>query len=297
MQESQFVFENKDNFNLLLIKPNKIDHLDWLDSLYTDNISKENCYEVIKTNPENFVKDITYSLLIDKYNTVGLEVAKQIICEIPDYIYELLYVKKISDIGISTNIDIFDVNEIASLLNTCDEKIYGNTLLLKTYLPTLSKTMILSNIDNNDIKTILDNRVKTKVVIYDGEFKEEYVVGDLETYAKEFFDDTWNKLEIPFLLHNINIWYDTLECKMRNTICGKIINKPVYKCIWFTMINDEFRGSLSLSEVEKIIKLSYKLEYPYIAKLEWIEDEKDEFNRDIIKNKYRVLELAYTNML
>lgn len=296
MQESQFVFENKNDFDLLLIKPNKIDHLDWLDSLYTDKISEQDCYEIIKTNPESFVKDITYSLLIDKYNTVGLEVAKQIICEIPDYIYELLYVKKISEIGIATNMDIFEVNEIASLLNSCDEKIHGTALLLKTYLPTLSKTMILTNIDNSDIKTILDNRVKTKVVIYDGEFKEEYVVGDLENYAKEFFDDTWHKLEIPFLLHNINIWYDTLECKTKNAICGKIINKPVYKCIWFTMISDEFRGSLTLSEVEKIIQLSYKLEYPYKAKLEWIEDEKDEFNRDIIKNKYRVLEIAYNNM-
>ena len=39
------------------------------------------------------------------------------------------------------------------------------------------------------------------------------------------------------------------------------------------MNTDEFRGSLSLDEVQKIIKISHHLEFPYTTKDEWIIDE------------------------
>jgi len=137
----------------------------------------------------------------------------------------------------------------------------------------------------------LENRIKTKVVIYDGEWKEIEVIGNLEDYAKEFFDDVHLKFESPFLKHNINIWYEKLD-GVNSYVCGKILNKPIYKCLWFTMISDEYRGSLSLNEVNTIIKLSNHLNFPYEPPSEWLVDEKDVYGRDKIKNKYRILEKA-----
>jgi hypothetical protein len=59
------------------------------------------------------------------------------------------------------------------------------------------------------------------------------------------------------------------------------------------MASEQFRGSLLLEEVQKIIKISNHLEHPYTAREEWIKEEQDEYNRVIVKNKYRVLESAY----
>jgi len=145
----------------------------------------------------------------------------------------------------------------------------------------------------DDVKYILDSRLKTSVVTFDGDVWEEKIIqGELELFAKEFFDDNHTKLEIGFLKHNINIWYETFDGKNIHS-CGTLIKKPVFKCLWFTMASEQFRGSLLLEEVQKIIKISNHLEHPYTAREEWIKEEQDEYNRVIVKNKYRVLESAY----
>ena len=59
------------------------------------------------------------------------------------------------------------------------------------------------------------------------------------------------------------------------------------------MITDEYRGSIYLDEVKKIIDVSNKMIFPFTAKKEWIDDEKDEFSRKVIKNKYKVLDIAH----
>jgi hypothetical protein len=63
------------------------------------------------------------------------------------------------------------------------------------------------------------------------------------------------------------------------------------------MINDEFRGNLYLDEVNKIIKISNVLDFPFSVNPEWIKEEKDEIDRDVIKNKYKVLNLAYSELI
>jgi hypothetical protein len=201
-----------------------------------------------------------------------------------------------------TNLNCFinnndNINGVSTLLNLKEKNIYYNSILIKTYLPTTNiKSAVMVNCGINDVKFILDSRLNTNIVTFDGDTWEEKVIhGDLEVFAKEFFDERHTKLEIGFLKHNINIWYETFDGKNIHS-CGTLIKKPVFKCFWFTMASEQFRGSLLLDEVQKIIKLSHKLELPYTAKDEWIKEEQDDYNRVIVKNKYRVLELAYNEL-
>jgi hypothetical protein len=105
-------------------------------------------------------------------------------------------------------------------------------------------------------------------------------------------------MEIPFLMHNLNIWYELLDgVNTKKKVCGNLIDKPVYKCLIFTMKNEEFRGSISLNEINKIIEISNHLEPPFKSEERWIFDEKDDFGRNVIKNKYRVLDHAYFDLI
>jgi len=289
MDENKLKFENKNNFQLVLIKPiddsKIIDQLDYNSETYTDDIIKINIYEYILCNSDNFIDIISDNLLINKYNKeCDIEIETQVVSELPNYVYELLYVKNINE-----NQEL--INNIANLLNTNDDKIYGNALLIKTYIPSLSNSILIENCNLDNIKFILDKRVNTNIVIYDTEWYDKIVKGNLDDFAKNFFDSSYLKFEMPFLLHNINIWYELCDgCS--NTTCGKILEKPIYKCFWFTMISDEFRGNLYLDEVKKIINISNKLDFPFNAKKEWIDDEIDNYGRKVVKNKYKILDLA-----
>ena len=297
--EKQLIFENINYFNVILIKPYDIDDLDWNDSNYTNDIIELDCYKILNVNSDNFIDNIIKELNIETFS----EIKSQIICEMPNYIYEIIYIQ--NDDNNSQN---FLINNIASLLNTNCEKIYRNAILMKTYIPSLSKSILIKDCTLNDIKYILDSRVKTNIVLYDNnlnKFNNNIVIGDIELFAKQYFTDDYKKLEIPFLLHNINIWYQLCEfclldnkikCKCINNLCGKILETPIYKCIWFTMITDDYRGSLYLDEVLKIINISNKMSYPYNVKPEWLNDEKDEFNRPVIKNKYKILDFVSTEL-
>jgi hypothetical protein len=59
------------------------------------------------------------------------------------------------------------------------------------------------------------------------------------------------------------------------------------------MLTDSFRGNITKEEIEKIIKLSTVLTPPFKPENKWFEDEKDEYERLIIKNKYRILDNIY----
>lgn len=289
--KQQLNFENKDDFDFIVINLNNLDHLKWTDTNYLDNIVNLDIYNIVNTNPNNFLNDIVNYLNINKYNEKSdAMIETQVIAEFPEFIYEMLYINNID----KTLND--DKNDLASLLITNGETVYGNVVVFKTYLPKQHENIVFVNINKEDIKLILEKRIKTSVVIYDGVWSEIDVIGNLENYANQFFDDGFLKFEIPFLKHNINIWYEKLD-GCNSNICGKILQKPIYKCLWFTMVSDEYRGSLSLDEVKKIIELSYKLNYPYEPYEEWISEEKDTYGRNKIKNKYRILEKAYCHLI
>jgi hypothetical protein len=292
--ENKFIFENTNTFTYLLILPTDIDNLDWNSSTYLDDITNLNIYQNLNINTETFIDIVSENLLISNYENIkNLEINSQVICECPNYIYELLYVNDLTE-----NDNKF--NSIGSLLNNNGNKLYGNVILTKTYVPTLSDSMLIQDCYISDIRFILNYRFKTNIVKFDSdEWSNDIVIGNIDDYAKQFFEDQYIKFELPFLMHNINIYYEIspIDNDFTRNICGKIINKPIYKCIWFTMINDEYRGSIFLDEVQKIIKLSNFLDAPYSPKEEWLQKGVDIYNRPIIKNKYKILDLAYNQLI
>ena len=157
--------------------------------------------------------------------------------------------------------------------------------------------MNLCNMTKEDLKRLLYKRAYNTIVIgdsFENKYIEDNVIGELETYAKKYFEEEpYKKIELAFLMHNINIWY---TCGLtENKICGNLINdKYIDKCIWFTMKTDTYRGNLTLEEVKKIINLSLKLNN-YQTPSEFTEEKNDSLGRKIIYNKYKVLDKIYHN--
>jgi hypothetical protein len=287
MEEYKVKMENNNFFDCLIIKSSKINHLNWADPNYTSNLMKENIFEIIKTNNDNFVEFLSVNLNVNNYSTQNLIVKTEIISEEPNNVYELMYVDLENEKEYNKEENL---NEMASLVNTNGEKIYSNAILFKNYIPSLTDSMYLCDISKKDLENILYNRVHTKIVCYNEKWKEEIIKGDLNIFANDFFDDEYKKIEIPFLMHNINIWY--MEGYEYERPCGNLINKNIEKCIWFTMKNEEYRGNLTLDEVKKIICLSEKLS-DYKTPEELLEEKNDSLGRKIINNKYKVLDYMY----
>ncbi len=292
LEQINIEYENDDkkDFECLVIKQGSISHLPYEDLDYVNKLLSLNLCETITINTENFTQFISEKLEISKYDKDCVFVKNEVIGEEPYYTYEMLYVdfdKK------SEHIKDENINEFATLININGEKVYSTAIIFKTHLPSLSKSMYLKDMKKEDLKRIFLDRIYTKVVVYDSNWREETVVGDLNIFAERFFDgEKIEKIEIPFLMHNINIWYNTCKYSGRYDICGKIIDERVENCIWFTMKSDEYRGNLTLDEVNKIIHLS-KLLDTYKTPERFYKEEYDKFGRRVIFNKYKVLDYMY----
>jgi hypothetical protein len=280
--------ENNNIFECLLIKLGSIKDLDWTDENYISNLMKLNLFESVDTNSSNFIEVIATKLEMSKYNKENLNLKTEIFGEEPYYLYEMIYV----DLEKETEFHTIE-NELGSLININGDKIYSNVLLFKNYLPSMTDSMVLTSITKTDLERVLLDRVHTKVVLYNyDEWIEQKVVGNMELFANNFFEnEKYYKKELPFLMHNINIWYSISEYGNDN-VCGNLINERIEKCIIFTMKSDEYRGNITLDEVLKIIKLSTILT-DYITPSEFLNDKNDEYGRKIIYNKYKVLDYIY----
>jgi len=292
--------ETPSDIMCILIKPYNINGLSWFDSNYPQQIAELNIYDEIIINQENFIEILATKLNISDVDIKNVCVKTEVIAEEPYYIYELLYIDLV-DHKKYHNQTIF--NGVASLLNTNGDDIYYNALLFKNYLPSLTNSMNLISITKSDIKNILHSRVNTKIVIWDieNQWQEIEVIGDLTIFAKTFFEDSdYKKIEMGFLLHNINIWYlEDIYSEKTNTytrICGNLLNKPLEKCLWFLLKSDDIRGNLTLNEVNKIIHLSNKLK-SYKTPSEFLEETFDNLGRKIINNKYKVLDYLYNQTI
>ena len=288
---SNIVMENTNDFNILIIKPNKINNISWIDKDYTDKIINLDIFNIIDTNNINFVETIHSQLNLSDFDIKNINIKNEIIGDEPYYVYEMLYINTEK-----TQYEIDDnINELGSLLTLNDDKIYSNVIILKSYLPSLNDSMVLDNITKTDISKLLHNRVYTKIVTWDWDnlWKEIEIPGDLNTYVDNLFEgDNYKKLNMDFLMHDINIWY--VADNYGDKVCGNILDQPLEKCVWFTMKSEELRGNLTLDEVKKIIHLSKKLtdyKTPEIFK----EEIKDKYDRRIIYNKYKVLDYMYAN--
>jgi hypothetical protein len=288
----KFNTEKNNNFDCLIINVGSIKELSWVDPQYSKKLMQLGCVESVNTNSDELVK-VLYEKLISKYNTVGLPLKNEVFAdELYDgkcYVYEIMYV----DFSESKYQEYkTQENELASLINVNGDTIYSSAIILKTHLDIMTDSMIIESVTREDIERVLYDRVYTKIAIWDEVWTEDRVIGDLNEYAKIFFDnEPFEKKEFGFFMHNINIWYTTIP-NGNTDLCGNLLKKPIDKCIWFTMKSDEFRGNLSLDEVKKIIILSKQMEKYNVPDI-YNEEKTDDLGRKIIYNKYKILNRIY----
>jgi len=291
MEENIKLF-NKDPFKVLVISSNTIQDKDWQNPNYLNDLVNGNYCNYVNINPANYLDDIATHLKITRYTDPYIKV--QMVSEEKDYIYELMYVEILE--GVSTDFlgDEKD-NEFATLLNINGDIVYGNAILMKTFVSTINNDMYFENITNELVKNVIYRRAHTKVVIYDSD-QEAYsnieVFGPMDEFANDFFSEykyKIKKIELGFLKHNINIWYSEDTYGILD-VCGNLIPElaRVNKMIVFSMWSDTYRDSFTLEEFNKIIFLSKKLK-SYDLPANYCDDEQDENGRLIVKNKYRIL--------
>lgn len=286
------VFEQKP-FYILLIEPGKINHLDWNNPDYVQSICSMPFIKTYQASSEENSPDFIFRKIQDLL-IVGKEDDKrhlmtEVISDEKNYLYEMIYLDTLNK---HTNMEH---NELATLLHLEKEVIHGNAIILRSYIPTeLDGQMKFEDMTNSELHKILKGRGFTKVLVWeDDNWREEEVYGDLEPFAKKFFgDEYYQQTEVGFLKHNINIYY-TKSNYGTNNVCGKLLNYKIDKCLVFTMMTNTIRSNLSLDEFQKIIKLSEVLEPPYKPDEYWFKDDRDEFGRKIIKNKYKILDNVY----
>ena len=181
------------------------------------------------------------------------------------------------------------------MLNISGEVINGKAIVVKNFVSYINSDMYLESMTSSDLYNILKSRgYTTTVLLEDDMWREKEVYGDIEVFAKKFFEDeSYIKKEFGFLKHNINILYTKSEY---GTKIGNLVDCTIDKCIVYTMLTDSIRGCITKDEVSKIIELSSKLDHPYNCKDEDMKEQFDEHGRRIIKNKYRILNTYYKNI-
>lgn len=282
------IFNDKP-FYALLIEPGKIHHLDWNHPDYVQKLVSLPNIKCEQFSPTTFFAQIYKLLNVETADSKHLNTVT--IGEELDYNYQMVYIDTLNKPS------SLEFNEMATMLQVSEEIIRGNAIVIRNYIPALSKDMYMVDMTSSELNKMLKARGFTKVGIWDDEWREEEVYGEMDNFADKFFEgEKYYKLEYGFLKHNIHIWYEKSEYGTKK-VCGNLVKDPMTKCIVFSLATPTVRCSLTLDEIKKIIKLSEKLtpkdKNIYEADEYWSQDETDDHGRLIIKNKYRVLENEY----
>lgn len=278
----------------LVIKQGLIKNISWKDPNYLNKILDLNYFESVIFTSENFLEMLAKHLGVDNFSVSNMSAKTEFVGEEPYYTYEMTYIDLENDTKYHNDENI---NEIANLISINGDKIYSNAILFRNYIPSLTDSMDLYNVNKEDLKRLLHKRAYNTIVIgdsFENKLIEDNVIGEMDTFAKKYFEgEEYKKVELAFFMHNINIWYT--KGIDESNICGNLINeKCIDKCIFFTMGTEQYRGNLTLDEVNKIIKLSLILK-EYKTPTKYTEDINDELGRKIIYNKYKVLDKIYFN--
>ena len=279
-------------FQCLVIKLGVIKDISWKDPNYINKILELDYIESITLTGKTFLDELAKKLDVNNFLVKNLSANTEIVGEEPYYLYELIYLDLENEIQYHTN-----TNDIGNLLSINGDKIYSNAILFKNHIPSLTDSMNLCDMTKEDLRRLLYKRGHNTIVLgdsFENKFIEDTVLGEIEPYAKRFFEnDKYIKKEFAFLMHNINIWYSIGITE--NKICGNLVNeKYIDKCIFFTMKTDVYRDNLTLDEVNKIIYLSLKLDN-YQIPSEFTEEKNDNLGRKIIYNKFKILDQLYYN--
>jgi hypothetical protein len=286
LPKDEIKMDNSANFLAMLIKPNTISEFDFNKSTYLNDIFNNNV-EIFEIEPNNFMEIIGNKLQINKYkiNNKINTVKNNVFYQDKNYLYEIIF------INLDKEFQNDNVNELASLINIEGDEIYGNAIILKTWVPLESFEMKFTNIKLEDVINCLYSRKEPLIVVLeDGEYFEQRIE-DLELFALKFFgNDYVDKKEIGILNHNLNIWYSKSDYGEKLT---NLVNVKVDKAIFFSYQYQNYRCDLTLDEVKKLIKIAEKNIFKVDNNL--LEEEKDNIGRIINKNKFRILNIMYNN--
>jgi len=285
----------ENNFELLIIKPNMIDHLDYNKVDYISELTKMNCYETVESNEEDI--GIVFAKYLNQDNYIACNAQTNICYETKDYLYEICYLdipkeKKNND----------TINQLATLLDITNEQIFGNAILIKTYLPISSSEMKIISSNKDDIKTILESRVNHKGVFIDTDKSlKQLTYRDLKVKLRELFDEEMealSKIEIPFLKHNFIMFYNKDSLDEENTIVRDIAQKKINGEVFIiSMVTNTLFTDILVDEVKKMLDISKFGESAWKSNPDDDKEERDDKNRIIIKSKYRILYNKHNQLL
>jgi len=264
----------------LLVKPYDISNFDYRNPDYLNMLLNLDIYEEIKLSPESFGNELYQYLDMKDFSQVTINT--QGIYQDKEHLYELIHL----DLPIKYHpVEIY--NGMANMLRNDMFHIFGKAVLVKT--ETKNDRLKMVDCNKEDLKNILLSRVKHKgvTVDLDGEIQEIEFWYDPKQKIEEFIPESKKFQEDMFLLHNLQIYYT----EGTNPIIEGILGKKIEQMVILTKITDNFYGDFTLEEFNKIVKL-LKKGCPKMVKEEWKEEKKDEHNRNIVINKYNVLDKA-----
>ena len=281
----------ENNFEILVIKPNVIEQLDYNRVDYVSDILNYDCYENVTTNQEDI--GIVFAQYLNSENYVGCNALTNICFETSEYLYELSFLDIPKDKKNTEN-----YNQIATLLDITNEHIFGNAVLIKTHLPIRSLDMKLVGSSKEDIKKILDSRVNHLGVFIDTDKNIKQInFRDFEPKVRELLDEDpkdVSKIELPFLKHNFIMYYVKDSVDEKNELVSNIAQNTINGDVFIvSMITDKLYTDISVEEVKKMLAISKFGEDAWKPKPEYDEEEKDSDGRILIKSKYRILEKKY----
>ncbi len=178
---------NAEPFNVMVVSPNKIQHLDWKSPTYLHDLANGEYNMIAEIKPENYIE--TIGKILDIENKTNPAVDTKVIAEIyisEEYnmIIEIMFVVH------DDNYNGDDINEFATLLDVYDNKIYGNVIVMCTMIANNNNNMYFDNMTPNILEKMLYSRANTKVITYDADeesYIEKEVFGPLDQFADDFF--------------------------------------------------------------------------------------------------------------
>ena len=285
----------ENNFELLIIKPNMIDHLDYNKVDYISELTKMNCYETVESNEEDI--GIVFAKYLNQDNYIACNAQTNICYETKDYLYEICYLdipkeKKNND----------TINQLATLLDITNEQIFGTAILMRTHLPLENLEMNMISSSKEDIKTILESRVNHKGVFIDTDQTLKTITfRDINPKIRELFDEDikdLSKIEIPFLKHNFIMYYNKDSLDEENKIVEDIAQKKIYGEVFIvSMVTDTLYTDILVDEVKKMLAISKFGENAWKASPDDDKEDRDDNGRILIKSKYRILHKKHNQLL
>ncbi len=294
MEGGNTAITEKSEFEILVIKPNNVSHLDFNNVNYITDILNQECFESIKTNSEEIA-----SVFANKLNPDNIDntIAVTNICyETYDKLYEICFLDIPEEKKGNEN-----YNDIASILDITQDKIFGNVILLKTNLPIDDVSMKLISTTKNDIRSILDARINHQGVFVDTDGKyQEMSFRDINKKLKELYGDLSDlkKFEIAFLKHNFTMYYINNEFDILNNYVSDIAEQKIYGDVFITsMVTKEIFTNISIKEVEQILAISKFGAESWKPDPKYEEEDRDHLERRIIKSKFRILNNKYKELI